>query len=62
MRQAERVVAVLSVLLGIANEEHSKKMEEQGLTVRYMDPARMEKYWAEMEEQIKPLMNIAKEK
>jgi hypothetical protein len=33
-----------------------KKMEEQGLTVRYMDPAKMEKYWAEMEEQIKPLM------
>ena len=77
MRQAERVVAALSVLLGIAilwqawgmeylkaiaNEEHLKKMEEQGLTVRYMDPARVEKYWAEMEEQIKPLMSIAKEK
>jgi hypothetical protein len=37
-------------------------MEEQGLTVRYMDPARMEKYWGEMEEQIKSLMSIAKEK
>jgi putative tricarboxylic transport membrane protein len=46
----------------IADPEHMKKMEEQGLTVRYMDPARMEKYWSEMEEQIKPLMNIAKEK
>lgn len=46
----------------IANPEHLKKMEEQGLTVRYMDPARMEKYWSEMEEQIKPLMSIAKEK
>jgi tripartite-type tricarboxylate transporter receptor subunit TctC len=46
----------------IADPEHMKKMEEQGLTVRYMDPTRMEKYWAEMEEQIKPLMNIAKEK
>jgi putative tricarboxylic transport membrane protein len=46
----------------IADPEHMKKMEEQGLTVRYMDPPRMEKYWSEMEEQIKPLMNIAKEK
>jgi tripartite-type tricarboxylate transporter receptor subunit TctC len=46
----------------IADPEHMKKMEEQGLTVRYMEPARMEKYWAEMEEQIKPLMGIAKEK
>ncbi len=46
----------------IDDPEHMKKMEEQGLTVRYMDPARMEKYWAEMEEQIKPLMGIAKEK
>jgi tripartite-type tricarboxylate transporter receptor subunit TctC len=46
----------------IADPEHMKKMEEQGLTVRYMEPARMDKYWAEMEEQIKPLMSIAKEK
>ena len=46
----------------IADPEHMKKMEEQGLTVRYMDPAKMEKYWADMEEQIKPLMGMAKEK
>jgi tripartite-type tricarboxylate transporter receptor subunit TctC len=46
----------------IADPEQMKKMEEQGLTVRYMDPGRMEKYWSEMEEQIKPLMGIAKEK
>ncbi len=46
----------------IADPEHTKKMEEQGLTVRYMDPVQMEKYWSEMEEQIKPLMDIAKEK
>jgi hypothetical protein len=49
-------------MCGDSYEEHSKKMQEQGLTVRYMEPARMEKYRAEMEEQIKPLMNIAKEK
>jgi tripartite-type tricarboxylate transporter receptor subunit TctC len=46
----------------IADPEHMKKMEEQGLTVRYMDPAKMEKYWADMEEQIKPLMGMAKAK
>ena len=46
----------------IADPEHTKKMDEQGLTVRYMEPTRMEKYWADMEEQIKPLMSIAKEK
>ncbi|HSB78620.1 MAG TPA: tripartite tricarboxylate transporter substrate binding protein [Candidatus Methylomirabilis sp.] len=46
----------------IDNPDHMKKMEEQGLTVRYMDPAGMQKYWSDMEEQIRPLMSIAKEK
>ncbi len=46
----------------LADSEHAKKMEEQGLTVRYMDPVKMEAYWAEMEEQVKPLMSIAKQK
>lgn len=46
----------------IDNPEHLKKMQEQGLTVRYMDPAKMEAYWAAMEEQIQPLMGIAKQK
>jgi tripartite-type tricarboxylate transporter receptor subunit TctC len=60
----KEIVDVLAAAIkkAIANEEHLKKMEEQGLTVRYMEPARMEKYWADMEEQIKPLMGIAKEK
>lgn len=60
----KEVVDLLAAAIkkAIANEEHSKKMQEQGLTVRYMEPARMDKYWAEMEEQIKPLMSIAKEK
>jgi tripartite-type tricarboxylate transporter receptor subunit TctC len=49
-------------MCGDSQEEHAKKMEDQGLTVRYMDPAQMEKYWAEMEEQIKPLMDAAKQK
>jgi hypothetical protein len=49
-------------MCGDSHDEHSKKMEEQGLTVRRMDPTRMEKHWAEMEEQIKLLMGIAKEK
>jgi len=46
----------------LADSEHAKKMEEQGLTVRYMDPAKMETYWAELEEQVRPLMDIAKQK
>jgi tripartite-type tricarboxylate transporter receptor subunit TctC len=54
-------VRAAAIKKAIANGEHLKRMEEQGLTVRYMDPTRMEKYWAEMEEQIKPLMSIAKE-
>jgi hypothetical protein len=29
---------------------------------RNMDPARMEKYWAEMEKTIKPLMESARQK
>jgi len=49
-------------MCGSSHGEHMKTIEEQGLTVRYMDTTRMEKYWAEMEEQIKPPMNIAKEK
>ncbi|MFB3817153.1 MAG: Bug family tripartite tricarboxylate transporter substrate binding protein [Candidatus Methylomirabilales bacterium] len=60
----KEVVDALAAIIkkAVADPEHLKKMEEQGLTVRYMDPARMEKYWGEMEEQIKPLMSIAKEK
>jgi hypothetical protein len=34
-----------------------------GLTaLRYMEPDRVEKYWAEMEEPIKPLMESARQK
>jgi tripartite-type tricarboxylate transporter receptor subunit TctC len=46
----------------IDNEAARKKMEEQGLTVRYMDPAKMEAYWTEMEEQVKPFIDEAKKK
>lgn len=38
----------------IENPEHLMKMQEQGLTVRYMDPAKMEAYWAAMEGQTQP--------
>ncbi len=44
------------------DEEHKKKMNEQGLTMRYMDPSQMEAYWIEMEEQVKPLVSEAKKK
>jgi hypothetical protein len=48
-------------MCGDSHDEHSKKVEVQGLTVRYMDPAQMETSWADMEEQTKLLMSIAKE-
>jgi tripartite-type tricarboxylate transporter receptor subunit TctC len=47
---------------GMDNEEHKKKMDEQGLTVRYMDPAQMEAYWTEMEGWVAPLVDEAKKK
>jgi hypothetical protein len=34
----------------------------EGRDQRQIDPARMEKYWANTEERIKPLMGMAKEK
>jgi hypothetical protein len=48
--------------VGGDNEEHKKKMDEQGLTVRYMDPAQMEAYWTEMEGWVAPLVDEAKKK
>ena len=44
----------------MADPEHKKKMDESGLTLRYMDPVEFGKYWAAFEEQVKPLMDLAK--
>jgi len=40
--------------------ELNKKMDDQGLTQRYMNPDEFDKYWREFEEQVKPLMGEAK--
>ncbi len=42
------------------NPELNKKMDEAGLTQRYMNPDEFAKYWKEFEEQVKPLMADAK--
>lgn len=55
MRRAEQVVAALCVVLGVGIVWEARRME-------HMTSIRMEKHWSEMEEQIKPLMSIAKEK
>lgn len=41
--------------------EHIKKMDEQGLTLKYMNPDELDKYWREFELQVKPLMELARE-
>lgn len=43
-------------------EEHKQKMAELGLTIRYMDPKAYSEYWADFENQVKPLMELAKAK
>lgn len=56
------VVGVLtaSIQKAINGAEHKKKMDEMGQTLRYMDPAEFEAYWADMEKQVRPLMDQAK--
>jgi tripartite-type tricarboxylate transporter receptor subunit TctC len=58
------VVAVLIAALkkAIADETHIARLEQQGLTLRYMDPDEFTAYWSETEEQIKSLMAEAKQK
>ena len=41
--------------------EHQQKMDASGLTARAMTPAEAESTWAEMESQVQPLMDLAKE-
>ncbi len=46
----------------MANDEHKRRMDDQGLTLRFMDPAQMKAYWDEMEAQAKPLVELVKQK
>ncbi|MHB1162557.1 MAG: tripartite tricarboxylate transporter substrate binding protein [Chloroflexota bacterium] len=42
--------------------DHVKKMDDQSLTLRYMNPDEFTQYWMEFAEQVKPLMPLAREK
>jgi tripartite-type tricarboxylate transporter receptor subunit TctC len=44
----------------MATEEHKKKMAEMGLSVRYMDPAQLGKFWDETEAMVKELEPMLK--
>ena len=41
--------------------DHKQKITEMNAVLRYMDPPSLEKYWAEMEETIAPLVPMTKE-
>lgn len=42
---------------GSEDPEHVKKMDEQGIAIRYMGPADYAKYWDEYDARIKPLID-----
>ncbi len=44
----------------IGRDEHVKKMEQLGYTLRYLDPGRYAALWAQLEEQTRPLMERSK--
>ena len=58
------VVAILAEAAkkAMLNEEFKRKMKDEGLTIRYMDPQKMEAYWTDMEERVKPFIEEAKKK
>jgi len=44
----------------MATEEHKKKMAEMGLTLRYMDPTQLGKFWDDSEKMVKELEPMLK--
>lgn len=58
----KEVVGILSSAIKRAMDapEHKTKMEEMGLTVRYMDPAQLAAFWGEVDTQVKSLLQLAK--
>lgn len=44
------------------SEEHRKKLEEISTTVAYLDPAGFAAYWDEVDSQVAPLIDLAKQK
>ncbi len=59
----KEVVDVLSGALkkALDSDEHKKKMDEVGLSARSMTPAEATSTWVDMEGQIQPLMDLAKQ-
>lgn len=45
----------------MATEEHNKKMDELGTVPRHMGPAETARYWEQLETDILPLMELAKQ-
>jgi tripartite-type tricarboxylate transporter receptor subunit TctC len=44
----------------ISRDDHIKKMDQLGYTLRYLDPERYAALWAQLEDQTRPLMEQAK--
>lgn len=45
----------------ILSEEHQKKMDEMGIVTRFLDTKEFTTYWNEVDAQVKPLMEMAKQ-
>lgn len=59
----KEIVAYLSYAMeqAMKDPELNKKMDEAGLTQRYMNPEQFDKYWREFEAQVKPLVELARQ-
>jgi tripartite-type tricarboxylate transporter receptor subunit TctC len=57
----KEVVDILSKAAGkiIASAEHNKRIEQMGTTVFYRNPEQFAKFWADSEDQFKPIMEEA---
>lgn len=57
------IVDVLSTALkkATADQDNIKKMVDLGYVMKYMDPQQYDAFWADMETQIAPLMELAKD-
>jgi tripartite-type tricarboxylate transporter receptor subunit TctC len=49
-----------AVKKAMTNPDHQKKMEEMGVSVRYMDPTQFGAYWDEVEVPLKPIIDSIK--
>lgn len=58
----KEIVTVLTKAIEktINTDDHRKRMNDMGQTLRYLDPDQFAKFWLESEEQVKPLMESAR--